>query len=543
MQVRHNTALLEQAIALILRRASIPVQQAEAEALAKRARAVAHRRLATGIAVALAAIGIGLGLMFGLWKPPVFQSAAVAPSNEVPKSSRQAPAEQPDVRPPAAPQPVASDPVIDFEKFATVSAHLLGKNWDITAGHHYSNETDQVWQNAWCYTNPSINGVKLSIELANRASPTARPTALIASPETLAKAGLDDRAALDLATKCPWLDKASFRLDDFTIPPDRQAIRPDAAPSFTMEGRVLTFHGPILNNFLDELKSRDFDRLVVSSPGGLVVSALEAGDWLRLGSKAVDVEGECLSACVLVLAGGSARTATADSRIGVHRFYSRAEDDHRNDMEFGQEMSSTIIKYLNRMSVDEALFHAMASVPSENIVYLDHEVLRKWNLLGAVPTTPPPEDVFVAPQENYDAIGGDLPNMQFKNSDQQDCEARCRAEPRCVAYTLNRRNGTCFLKGTATELFQTPGAVTGFRSNAVAPRVSAMRTLPGVALLGDWHIRGRIGYADCVFGCESDNSCAGFTHDSKALQCVYFNMITKQKNDSMCAATCVSGIK
>jgi hypothetical protein len=207
-------------------------------------------------------------------------------------------------------------------------------------------------------------------------------------------------------------------------------------------------------------------------------------------------------------------------------------------MEFGQEMSSTIIKYLNRMGVDEALFHAMAEVPSEDIAYLDHETLRKWNLLGAVPAAPPPEDLFVR-LDGYDAIGGDLPNMRFQDSDAQSCENRCRAEGSCSTYTLNKQTGTCFLKGTATVLFRTPDAITGYRSNGVAPRFSSMRTISGVALLGDWHIRGNISYVDCALGCESDTSCVGFTHDLKDLQCVYFKSVTGQPSRS----TAVSGIK
>src|SRR5271165_4307642 len=70
MEVRHNTTLLEQALALVVQRASIPSKQAEAEAAERRARAVARRRIATGAAIAIAAVGLGLGVKLGLWRPP-----------------------------------------------------------------------------------------------------------------------------------------------------------------------------------------------------------------------------------------------------------------------------------------------------------------------------------------------------------------------------------------------------------------------------------------------------------------------------------------
>ena len=71
MDVRHNTALLERAIELIVQRASIPFRKAEAEAAERLAQATARRRLATGAAIALAAIGIGLGVYLGLWRPRI----------------------------------------------------------------------------------------------------------------------------------------------------------------------------------------------------------------------------------------------------------------------------------------------------------------------------------------------------------------------------------------------------------------------------------------------------------------------------------------
>ncbi|TGQ96512.1 hypothetical protein EN847_33450, partial [Mesorhizobium sp. M1C.F.Ca.ET.204.01.1.1] len=67
MLVRHNTALLEKAVDLVVKQAAIPTLEAEAAAYDRMARANAFRRIMTGLAVAVAAVGIGYGaaLFFG----------------------------------------------------------------------------------------------------------------------------------------------------------------------------------------------------------------------------------------------------------------------------------------------------------------------------------------------------------------------------------------------------------------------------------------------------------------------------------------------
>jgi hypothetical protein len=221
VQVRHNTTLLEQAIALVVQRASIPTQQAEAEALAKRSRAIAHGRVATGAAIALAAVGLGLGVMLGFWKPihPANIPPAPPSPQEKPSGDKNAPfpaplplnipPNKPDDHPTVPRQQDSHDVIVNFTKFANQKVDFLGKSWDIQAGHQYAAESDKIWTSAWCYTRPTVDGVALWIDLASRPSPSAQPLALIATRESLAKAGLDDSAALALATKCPWLDEKS----------------------------------------------------------------------------------------------------------------------------------------------------------------------------------------------------------------------------------------------------------------------------------------------------------------------------------------------
>ena len=261
MQVRHNTTLLEQAIALVVQRASIPTKQAEADAAAKHARAVAYRRIATGAAIAAAAIGIGLGVMLGFWKHSDQRVVAEAPLPPSPSQQLPSPSQQSATAPPTVPSPVTTadtastnkqeehtstpPPLIDYSKFATQTINSGGRSWEISAGHQYATETDKIWKYAWCYSNQvGDGGALLRVDLAKRDSPIATPTALIASPETLAKVNLTGANAIELATKCPWLDGKTFGTNEFATPPGRPATAEESPNGSPHDQGTATSPGP-----------------------------------------------------------------------------------------------------------------------------------------------------------------------------------------------------------------------------------------------------------------------------------------------------------
>ena len=380
MKVRHNTKLLEEAVAHVVRRASIPSLKAEAEARERQDHATARRRLATGAAIAVAAVGLGLGAYLGLFNSWIDRSRpSVLPSQAESPALRPSPAPTPG---PTSPQagaaafppsngggrPVPQRPEIvttDYEKFNRRTVSLNGREWDVVAGHHFSSENDPSWDSAWCYTRPDVNGLAVQVDLAARISPTARPNAPLASTATLTTAGLDDALALALATKCAWLDERVFSVGDFAPPPGRANPFEQGPSKIRLSGRTLFYTGAIGEGFLANLKSRAqaFDELEIDSYGGLLKEGMAAGLWLRGSGKRVRIRRDCLSACVIVLAGGTARTADAAARIGVHRFYSDSQSDPNTAMEGAQQMSSEIIRYLSDLNIDIALFHAMAEYP------------------------------------------------------------------------------------------------------------------------------------------------------------------------------------
>ena len=209
-----------------MQRASIPSKQAEAAAAERIARAVARRRFATGAAIALAAIGVGLGIRLGLWRPAIGDRVVTLPT-----PPPLAPVEH-KVEPKVEPAPSLSTPsqtkpfdphqvVVDYDKFATRNAFVGGRQWEVTAGHHYATDTDKVWSNAWCYTSQYADGVLVKIDLAERDSQSSGPRGPLASPASLARVGLDDASALEVASKCPWLDGIAYAVGGFDVPPGR----------------------------------------------------------------------------------------------------------------------------------------------------------------------------------------------------------------------------------------------------------------------------------------------------------------------------------
>ena len=75
----------------------------------------------------------------------------------------------------------------------------------------------------------------------------------------------------------------------------------------------------------------NFRKLVVNSPGGSINPAYLIGKGLRTGSYEVQVadNGECASACTLLLAAAAERSAYSSSRIAVHSASTFAADGTR----------------------------------------------------------------------------------------------------------------------------------------------------------------------------------------------------------------------
>lgn len=120
----------------------------------------------------------------------------------------------------------------------------------------------------------------------------------------------------------------------------------------------------------------------LNSNGGDIYAAIEIGRRLRgvRGAAVVNLNDECVSACVFVLAG--AVTRSVEGRIGIHRPYSV----ERKELTFGEQqkahdnLNNVVRSYLKEMNIHEGLLDAMNTVPPERIRYLSPDDIQSFGL-------------------------------------------------------------------------------------------------------------------------------------------------------------------
>ncbi|MBX3562315.1 MAG: hypothetical protein KF780_10945 [Sphingomonas sp.] len=106
------------------------------------------------------------------------------------------------------------------------------------------------------------------------------------------------------------------------------------------DGRDLVVHGNITQGIAGAFRQMAADapgleRVVLSSPGGRVFEAERMAELIRARGLATHVDGECASACTMLLLAGVERTAGRNSAVGFHRVAfpgtTPAEDNASND--------------------------------------------------------------------------------------------------------------------------------------------------------------------------------------------------------------------
>ena len=137
----------------------------------------------------------------------------------------------------------------------------------------------------------------------------------------------------------------------------------------------------------------DVDELTVflSSPGGDVVAAMELGEEIRKqwALTTVDDDGECLGACVLVLAAGVRRTP-APENVGLKRMDFAQKDSASVSPDRVKQKYTGLAKkvetYLARMGMPKKLFQEIAAQQSSDKVrLLDSARLKALGLDGIDP--------------------------------------------------------------------------------------------------------------------------------------------------------------
>jgi hypothetical protein len=127
----------------------------------------------------------------------------------------------------------------------------------------------------------------------------------------------------------------------------------------------------------------DVDELTVflNSTGGDVLAAIELGEEIRKqwALTVVDDDGQCLGACVLVLAAGVRRTP-APEKVGLQRLNCEQRESISRD-----RANAKIETYLARMGMPKRLFQEIRQQSSEKVLLLDARRLKALGLDGTGP--------------------------------------------------------------------------------------------------------------------------------------------------------------
>lgn len=121
----------------------------------------------------------------------------------------------------------------------------------------------------------------------------------------------------------------------------------------------------------------------LDSMGGSVQAAIAIGRKIRSinpWSVTVQHNSYCVSACVLILAGGTTRLV--DGVVGIHRPY--VGDDQAYSATSQKQTYSAIEKnikeYLTSVNVPTSLYDVMFRIPPEKVRYLSDKELQDYNL-------------------------------------------------------------------------------------------------------------------------------------------------------------------
>lgn len=123
--------------------------------------------------------------------------------------------------------------------------------------------------------------------------------------------------------------------------------------------------------------------IYLDSPGGDVAAAINTGRLLRSAEAPVQIRAgqECISACVLILAGATERLIYG--KVGIHRPYLEALNGDLNYPKVQHAydaMTETIRSYLAEMDVSEKLADDMMTVAPERVRFLSVDELVHYGL-------------------------------------------------------------------------------------------------------------------------------------------------------------------
>jgi len=138
------------------------------------------------------------------------------------------------------------------------------------------------------------------------------------------------------------------------------------------EEGYLVLQGGIGPKTVDDLASKDLVRarvLELDSEGGIISSAMMIANLVETYQIRTFVQGECLSACVLIAVKGHEVIATPDALFGFHRGSSTSGRDSSHTRYLSQEATTFLHDELERSGIPRSILQTMLATNSDDMAY------------------------------------------------------------------------------------------------------------------------------------------------------------------------------
>ena len=133
-----------------------------------------------------------------------------------------------------------------------------------------------------------------------------------------------------------------------------------------------------------------------------------------------------------------------------------------------------------------------------------------------------PKDLPFRTYDNHDLVGGDLRHM--KDTDVETCASTCGADRACIAYSFDKWNRWCFLKGVAKSFRLEPNTLTALRSDIPVPElistpVTMLQYRNKAFPYSGQSTRTAESYEECASRCAGESACVALTYFRTNKQC------------------------
>ncbi len=249
-------------------------------------------------------------------------------------------------------------------------------------------------------------------------------------------------------------------------------------------------------DFRDALLEEQVFTLVLDSPGGAILAALEiAAITADKGLETViPANATCASACAFVFLAG--RERFAEGRLGVHQFYAVEDGVELGSVTRGetQSLAATIIKYLDSFKAPSAVYIRMLGTPPDGMYWFSAEELAEEGIVTGpltafpeirfeayAPPAPPPPPAPEMPQPEAAEVLPPDPGPEPAPEPAAAPEPEPVPDPEPQAAAVSRPSFDCARAATPTEIAICTAPELGDLDTTMARLYTGLRSGAGAA--------------------------------------------------------------